>query len=195
MLLRVPHFDAWRYVVIVGCTTGECLQEALQQTTAVGQAAQCFAQKTRLTTWNSYLANDKAERGIAASRGSSWQTLRVRCEAHITSGIHAKAFSFTETDVSAMVHLSLSVNHGSAIARFRRALRSVIQEGLVVRFGCPPPAAQQYRQHILRLFLARGRRALVKRVILQSLPNGDWRNHSAVEFYTRQACPRIVMRS
>lgn len=131
-------------------------------------------------------SNFRAERAILASRrdeGHQWQSLFFACEVHKVSIVHRRTFSICDDDISGQVHLSLAVNLGTGMLMFGRLLRAFVRERLVVMRGRPPRAAQEYRQHLLRLCMARGSRLLAKRLYLSRLPNGDWRKREVVEVY------------
>ena len=88
-----------------------------------------------------------------------------------------------QDDISGMVNYALTFEQGTAITRSRQIVRKWIKEHIVFKVGTPPIAARRYAYQLIRLCLARGTRLIKKIMALRMLPNGDWRNQTAVEIY------------
>eukprot|EP00971_Amphidinium_carterae_P174034 3449492-Amphidinium_carterae.5 len=162
--------------------TAEVLATCLEQSSAVSHWAADFKCKSRCACTDMNPANPKADKHIAASRGD-WCQLHMFCEVHHTSRIFIRSFDKMIPDhIRGMLHAALSLRYAAGMAMFRRCLKSVIRERLIVMQGAPSAEAYKYRQLCVELFLPDGG-SLVKRMLLQHLPNGDWRNSSAVEHY------------
>ena len=66
---------------------------------------------------------------------------------------------------------------------FRQCLREVINERLHLYHGSPPHDAQVYKDACLKLFFGHTSTNLLQQVLIHALPNGDWRDHTQVQYY------------
>jgi len=166
-------------------TTAEVLRECLLRNSGASPWANSFFFKARAVCSDKAGSNARAERSIASDRGPSWATLLTPCDVHATSAVHKHAFhNLLPHHVSGMIHCALSLRHGAAMTVFRTCLREVIRARLkIMQGGRLSAQALAYKNHIFQLFLSGGANALVKKVLLAGLPNGDWRNFEFVEYY------------
>ena len=74
------------------------------------------------------------------------------------------------------------------MTRFRKCVRAEIASRLVLYEGHPGRDAHAYKLAALRLFASRGPTCVRRRVLLWTLPNGDWRSPQ-VEYYISRASP------
>jgi hypothetical protein len=88
-----------------------------------------------------------------------------------------------QDDISGMINYALSHELGTAMVRSREAIRSWVKSHIEIKHGTPPVSARRYAYQLMRLCLSRGTRLVRKILALKLLPNGDWRNHDAVEIY------------
>ena len=162
LVLRLPT----EYVAIVGRTlssvmavertTAESLKEVQLRMSGASVSPQRFLHKARLVCSDRYSAIKKAEQSIRIDRGREWSTLHSCCEIHIVATIHTKSLKPLEPAVSGMIHAALAMGDGANMARFRRALRSIVDERIRFSHGVLSCAARAYNAHILNLFSAEG---------------------------------------
>ena len=166
-------------------TTAEVLRECLLRNSGASPWANNFLFKARAVCTDKAGSNVRAERSIASGRGSSWATLLTPCDVHATSAVHKHGFhNLLPQHVSGMIHCALSLRHGAAMTVFRTCLREVVRARLkIMKGGRLLESALAYKNHIFQLFPGGGANALVKKVLLAGLPNGDWRNMEFVEYY------------
>lgn len=126
-----------------------------------------------------YAAQLHAERQIKLDR--QWLLLLVGCEVHSVGNIHSKTLELLKPTASGILHLGLSMQLGGMMDKFRACLRLEIAERLV----WPPVVGQSSldaARHRLRCIgtMTIGWTkvsAVQRRVILQLLPAGDWRDY------------------
>ena len=82
-----------------------------------------------------------------------------------------------------MVQASRSLDSKNALLVWRQAMFQEILATVVFKCGQPSEEALAYKNRILDLCLADARHLLTRRVLLEGLPNGDWRIQDAVEIY------------
>ena len=111
-------------------------------------------------------------------------SLQLDCEVHAVSTIHGYVFDLTQAQVQGLIRVGLSLQLGSHMGTFRRALRDHIRRvGVVVRVVSPPSDAIQWRRKALQLFAGRGLKAVERLALDGILPLGDWRKPGRVEVY------------
>eukprot|EP00959_Pyramimonas_sp_CCMP1952_P083028 1735504-Pyramimonas_sp.AAC.1 len=89
------------------------------------------------------------------------------------------------SSVTGMIRICLSLSWNHAAAVFRSTLRHIIKKRIKFCRGELSAEAKLYKYHVMRLFLSSGRNRNFRAVLLNSLPNGDWRNRDFVEYYVR----------
>ena len=164
-------------------TTGECLAEADRRREAMTSVAHRFRLRTRLSTLDQARSNDRAERFLMSQRPVTWSRLSFPCMVHITAGAYGKVFDEVSEDISGQIAFALAVNEGAGLALFRKHLRMQVRSKIVILRGEPSKEAVQYRQHLLKLAMARGPRLLQRKAALLCLPNGDWRRRDRIEVW------------
>ena len=163
-------------------TTGEVLQQCLLSITGPSRASEEFQLKVRASTHDKAGSNHRAEASIAHSR--QWLHWHVDCQAHVIATICKKTFSeLVPQDIAGLLHLALSLRQPSALLCFRESLKKVIAKKLLILQGSPPIQSQGYKRACKSLFFSEVSTSLWQHLLLECLPNGDWRNHDAVEFY------------
>jgi len=76
------------------------------------------------------------------------------------------------------------LQQSASLTIFRQCLSNVISKmPLHLKFGRPPQRSVDFRNQMLRLFASKGRSAHYRRCLLMHLPNGDWENLDAIEYY------------
>ena len=163
--------------------TADTVCEAQLRISATPLCARGFVDKLRVACADKAGCNAAAERGIAAARGPEWQNLCKACDLHIIQACYKWTYDLLEKNISGMIHCSLSLQLGSAMALWRRCLKEEILDTLHIKHGVPPDHCVRFRKHVLQLFLSHGRNMLTRRVLLSVLPNGDWSCDSTVEIY------------
>ena len=88
-----------------------------------------------------------------------------------------------EKNISGVIHCSLSLQLGSALALWRKCLKQKIADTLRIEHGVPPEHQSRLRTHVLQLFLAHDPNMLTRRVLVSALPSGDWSSDFTVEIY------------
>ena len=185
---------ATKYAVIVGdslcglqqlqSTKGQTVFAALAQCDALSPSAQEFDMGWRFAVTDGAGSNDIAgEMVLVRRRGGGWERTRWLCELHRSATAHVETFSLVDSAVSGMIRLALSLSLGSASVVFRATLKDTIAARISIRSGTLSSEAQEYKTHVMRLFLSCGRKRNFRAVSLSYLPNGDWRNTKEVEYY------------
>ena len=173
------------HVMNLEACSARCLLAAQRQTSSISPACARFKKRTRASTTDRASANLLCEKAMANSLlGAAFQSIHLGCDVHVVSRIHSKVFSLVEPTVTGVLRHALSLQGGALMNLFRKALRMEIRSrgGVTVRVGAVSREARQHRELMLRLFAARGRCIIPKRVLLMLLPNGDWRSRQ-VEVY------------
>ena len=144
MLVKVPFVDpdtevatdlhclfelnALTHLQILEKASGEVMSQALNLNMFLGDAPERFKQKLRLCTADKAGANVVAERRVMQGRSQAWKHLMFPCNVHIVATCHQRTFSLVPEDIKGIIHFSLSLSHGAAMARFRRSLTQVVNE-------------------------------------------------------------------
>ena len=164
--------------------TSEVLKQALTQNLGVSSWSRAFHAKSRLVCVDKAGSNAKAERGMLTDRQEGWSSGLFACEVHITSNIFKKTYQqLMPQHVTGMLRTALSLRSGAALGLFRRCLAATINQKLVLLAGSPARGALEHKQACMEIFLTDVSSSLLQRVIVASLPNGDWRRRDRVEFY------------
>lgn len=183
-----------RLFVLERCTA-EVLREAVRRSSTLSLPSLHFEQKFSLFCGDKFAGNERCEQAVASDRvahGFGAPAL-FDCELHIVSTIHGATFhKLMPNAVSGIIRVALSLATAADLARFQKVLRKLAMERLQIRHGCPPTAATEWRLNALRLFSARGAKAVMRMVTLAYLPNGDWRKPKTLEiFVTREVRERL----
>ena len=165
--------------------SARCLLAAQRQVSSISPACGRFKLRLRGSTTDRASANLLCEKAMAGSlQGAAFVGLHLGCDVHAVSRIHSKVFSLVEPTVSGVLRHALSLQGGAHMNLFRKAIRQEIRSrgGVIVRRGAASLEARRHRELMLRLFAARGRCILSRRVLLMLLPNGDWRQQQVEIF-------------
>ena len=106
--------------------TTSVMKKAVLANRSVSSFAQDFLQKVRVCTVDQAPANATTERSIMASQ-DSWSHMQFPCHVHILAICHAKTFQLVEAQVQGLIHFSLSLSLGSAMARYRKSLAAILE--------------------------------------------------------------------
>ena len=174
----------------VESTSGECIREALVRNSSTSIWSRQFGWTSRCATTDQAGGNLRAERGLSEARGQHWPTLWVPCDVHIsTNAMRSTYDSLMATHVTGILSTALSLRHSSSLQLFRASLRDIIASRLKILEGVPGPSVVAYRKAMLKVFTATSS-TVPQRVLLATLPNGNWANHDAVEWYMPLGTPR-----
>ena len=165
--------------------SARCLLAAQRQISSISPACGRFRLRLRASTTDRASANLSCEKAMAKSlTGGAFQGLHLGCDVHVASRTHGRVFSLVEPTVTGVLRHALSLQGGAHMNLFRKAIRLEIRSrgGVVVKIGAASREARQHRELMLRLFAARGRCIISRRVLLMLLPNGDWRSRQVEVF-------------
>ena len=194
MLLKIRDGASSEFFAVHGCglnhlqilerTTAEVLSAALAQTSGVSRHIDDidFKLRVRACTTDKYSANMAAEKQLVKSRGSTWTNVHFTCDVHTLSVSMGKtfAFAFAEEQIVGLIHAVLSIVSAGYMRRWRKCIQADIEERVDIRIGHPSPEDTAWRQHVLELFMGRGRNVAERRCLLARLPNGDWRESKCI---------------
>jgi len=181
--------EALNWLQLLDRCTAEVVLQALAESCGVSAFADEFDFRVRGTTVDQHPSNIKAEAEMCRNRGPGWVSLRLPCNVHIVARCQSKAFGLMDADVSGLVNFSLSLAAGSALHRFRVCLAKVAARSIVIKYGRPPLQCTLYRNFVLNTFLSRGTNFEVRRLLLESLPNGNWQSRDELEIYLPAGSP------
>ena len=164
--------------------TTSVMKQAVLANRSVSTFAKDFIQKVRVCTVDQAPANAATERSIMAG-ADSWTHLQFPCHVHILAICHAKSFHLVEQQVQGLIHFSLSLSLGSAMARFRKSLAAILENtsNYVITRGEPPDSAVQHRSFLIDLFCQSGTNVALKQHLLAQLPNGNWARQDKIELW------------
>lgn len=126
--------DTVNHLQVVDRTTAEVIAQCIRNCAAPSLGCRAFEQRTRLVASDRYSANIKAEKHIVQER-TQWQLLHVGCEVHMSAGIHSKCFAPFSDSISGLIRVSLSMQHGGYVQRFRKFLRQTLKSSICVLPG------------------------------------------------------------
>ena len=168
---------------IVDRATAECLQACLLESSHATDASNQFRFKARTTTTDQAGSNQLAEKAVLSQR-PGWSGLHLPCNVHLVANAFSRTFAFVDEHITGLIGFSLSLSFGSSMLAFRKSLIAAVSlMPLEIVEGTPPPDVVAYRQHVLELFGGTGRNLEVKRFLLQTFPNGDWRRKHSIQVY------------
>ena len=145
-----------------------------------------FQRRVRVSTSDADSAIAKAERCVEGCH-----VVRVLSHIHHASVVIGRASRFLKDEHSAMVQLTLTLAQPGAMAGFRRALRHVINRGLVIRHGLPSRECKRHTSTSLDLlFKGCAPYSNVRRSVIEALANGDWQRNDVIEHWTTKVCTR-----
>ena len=163
--------------------TAPCQYQALLQTNQTSETVQQFPFKVRLCTTDQAGANFGSENLTLRARGGDWCGLHLACNVHIAARVTKGAMSFVESCVTGMLNVSLTLSSGAALSQFRQALARLVAQRLVIKKGQLSADAREYRDFVLSTFVRTGARQRERDHLLRTVLNGDWRDHSSVQYW------------
>lgn len=110
--------------------------------------------------------------------------VHTMCDVHKTALAHGKTLALLDDYVRGMIRCALSLRAGRAMDHFRKASRAEIEDRLQIMHGVLPPEAEVFKKMAINLFGGHGRSGVVRRIVLDVCPNGDWRAYE-VQYYLR----------
>ena len=182
-----------QFLRLVGCfasplqimerATHEVLARCLVANSGVSIHSQKFGMKVRSCCSDKAGSNILAERLLCKQRSSGWLLHHVSCEAHAVSTCIKRTMQLVPSQITGLLHAALSLRSGGAFELFKRSLLTVVRGRIRILYGSPTRAAQIYKRQAMMLFMSDSSSNLMQKMIISSLPNGDWRNRSCIEFY------------
>ena len=137
--------------------------------------------KTRLCTTDGHPSNKATERQLSHNR-PGWLAVWIWCELHLVAILFKESLlSMCVPFTKGVLYTGLVLTHGENLTVFRQCLFDEIVSRLDICFGAPTPAATAYIMSMIRLFA--GTVPQMTKVLVYSLPNGDWEKDDRVEWY------------
>jgi hypothetical protein len=166
----------------------ECIKQSRPKVDVI---AHRFHRKQRLVITDRASAIDKAERALIASPlYADYTLLHIKCLMHRFSNIQTKVFDQFGLPISCIIHVAVSLQYSSGMARFRASFRSVLADKFhFVRGGWPSEEALCHRRRCLdKFFSGDNRQAVLRRHVVEGLANGDWRSDAVVTHHCHGCC-------
>eukprot|EP00971_Amphidinium_carterae_P349124 6490859-Amphidinium_carterae.1 len=186
---------------VLGKGTSEVLFDALTRSTYTSKWAKHFKLTSRIACVDRGAYNLKTENNMVHARGAGSLHMLLRCAAHVCSGCLGSTFSTLMPEkVSGIIATSLSLRCGNALNVFRYCLQEEIADKLVILHGTLSCEARVWKEKAQKVFMSGSCTKLVDKVLLQKLPNGDWRKRDVVEYFcplgsttsSRQAVAKVL---
>ena len=174
-----------RHLQLLEACTAKCLVAAHVAQSSMTPFCQRFTHRLRLSTTDKHSSNLLCEQMLAKElAGADFCVVHQTCDVHVVYRVHIRVFALMDDHITGVVRHALSLSNSAHMNIFTKAVRIVIRERGGVRLiqGTPPLDAQRHRATRLKLFAARWRNVIVRRLLLVVLPNGDWRSRQ-VELY------------
>ena len=162
------------------------LEDMVPAMTAIARMSE---HKLALVNTDSYAANFCAEHALTADEDlQDWVKSHYGCDVHRMHSCCTRQYNLLTGHVSAMIYAALSVQQGGGTRQLRQALMSVLEDRLVVQFGCPPGDDSYEKRRlceVLDLFLGdlpsleegkmtkARRRRLIQRAVISHFLNAD----------------------
>eukprot|EP00971_Amphidinium_carterae_P349560 6491080-Amphidinium_carterae.1 len=183
-------YDTLCPLTLLGKASADVLVEALKRGCPTSSSAKDFQIKSRMVSIDGHRANLKCERGFLSGREEGWTASAMVCEAHMCSNIvNATIDGLHPSAVTGIISTALSLRHGHCLQVFRECLYTEIAQKLKLLRGYPSPDAMRFREQALELFMSGPSASLLDKVLMNKVPNGDWRLHGEVQFYTAMDMP------
>ena len=146
--------------------------------------ARCFDRRQRISTTDDDGSIDRCERFIK-TQDPGLASMRCKCEVHKTSGIIKKVMNVFANEVTFLLHVSLAIGFGSAMATMRDELRAVIRDNFDYQ-RAPPLADCRANLNSLLDVVAYMQVLVVqfRRAIVEALWTGDLQGPTATHFAT-----------
>ena len=156
----------------------------------VDRIASRFSRQQRLVTTDGDGSIAKAER-IMEKTSPSLSVLHNKCGMHKVALIPKKFTKQMATDISWLIHLALSLRIPGGMKKFRKILRELLVERLVILQGYPGHVSDTHRTAALDLFcpaIVECPETIMARTTCDVLANGNYRNVVQFEHYERGCC-------
>eukprot|EP00971_Amphidinium_carterae_P351609 6492189-Amphidinium_carterae.6 len=155
--------------------TSEAIKSGLARWSGLSKHTEDFAQRLRVAVVDRAGANMKAEHSIAADQ-AGLKACQSPCQVHMTSGAIAKSIDAVYPEqVHGIMHLSLALKEAGAMVAFRAALRTELQQRVVIKRGQVNEEARKWRESVMTIFTSAYSHNELEQALLSKLPNGDWR--------------------
>lgn len=155
--------------------TGENMKQALADQSIGSSSRELFRRRVRLACTDGGSNNARAERHLVSER-DGWVGLQILCNLHAVSGVHTKVFDICKEHVSGFIAVSLSLQGGSNMNTFRKAVMNVIERNLqLVVAEAISEEAERYRHLVLDLLVGTRHDTRELRTALLRCASGDWR--------------------
>jgi len=165
----------------------ECYMVCLERTRPqLGDIPSKFERRQRLVSTDGDTSCECAEQALSFAKDyDGWSLLHLKCVVHRFSNIHTKAMSFMQGPIQHVIDVAQSLGFGFGMARFRRALRQVIEENFEFIEGPAPPEFAKEREPWLSVFFSgTSRQARLRRAIVESLCTGQWSARKIAHYCT-----------
>lgn len=197
MLLKLGtrfHFVSFAIPSSLACVdrcTGRVYFEVLNQSAPKFAALEGrFHRTQRLSTTDGDNACALAERAsavVAPQRGHC----HLFCDLHRGALVAKKIYRLMPFEMTGIINISLSLKAPGGMRKFRKILRRVLSDRLVVLHGSPGPQADRHREAVLDMYVTVDQQrpsSLSKRLIISRLANGNYENTREVEHYCSGCC-------
>lgn len=165
-------------------TTAEVLAAALDESSVATRQTQSCDFCVRASVTDKYSANLAAERFLLSQRDESWSGIRLHCDVHVLTTCQGKVFDLESEAISGVLNFTLSIVSAGLMGRWRARIAEDLEERIAVKVGqCSCPAALEFKQHCMNLFMARGHNIAERKVLLSALPNGDRREFDHIPIH------------
>eukprot|EP00929_Paragymnodinium_shiwhaense_P087510 TRINITY_DN47671_c0_g1_i1.p1 TRINITY_DN47671_c0_g1~~TRINITY_DN47671_c0_g1_i1.p1 ORF type:complete len:796 (-),score=110.12 TRINITY_DN47671_c0_g1_i1:303-2690(-) len=135
------------------------------------------------------ITDDHPANGLAESCFTAGCKHRVhwRCLIHKAYPLVARSFELVPGIDSRCIKLALVLRNSGALSAFRRGLRQVLQERVVLLKGVCTSDDTRHRELMMSAFFV-GSRPIDKynQGVVRTLLNGNWRNREEIEVYVRR---------
>jgi hypothetical protein len=186
-----------KYVIVVSDVVGTCqiLHRAttsctlsLLEKTSIARAVCLEGCKSRIRiAMSDRLASQRLAEKFLAARRQTWNLLQIGCQIHMSTSATEYGLKLCDPDIKGLIHFALSLASGGWLRLWRRAIFNEVFETLVILDGSCSQDALEYRLMAIRVFAGAGASKREVQLLMQVLPNGEWRNHSVVEVYIPHA--------
>ena len=162
----------------------EVLVQCLHQNDSVPQCSLRFSEQCRGVACDQASYYLRAESNKTEVRGGAWMSMVLPCDVHIVSSTYHRCFEhLLPQHTPGLAHAALGLRSSSAMIVFRSCIKAVVDSKLKLCAGPPPPGATEYKLEVLRALGCSVTDAWAKQTSLLAVLNGDWRNHSRLEYY------------
>ena len=135
----------------------------------------------------------RVERCVPLERDAAWTNagLNIICAAHKLHTSAERTWQMFPACVTGMIHVYKCLQDGDLLETLRRKTRQEIRLRLhIFKRGGPPPLSDQFKQHMMRLFLPQRCHSRKYAIMMQlcEFLNGDWRDKSGLQHYCCGSC-------